>query len=94
MRIQPDGGGAVAATQRMAEISSTDDTMRGPIESIEVRPEVKEEDGGEDKSDEDADAPEDYAGGETPAVDNGQYKALKNIAEVLSNLKIKVKGDE
>ena len=64
-----------------------------PVDSIEVATEVKDEDPGDEKSDNEPDAPEDEAGGERP-VSNDQYKALKNITEILTNHKVKVKGDE
>lgn len=64
-----------------------------PVDSIEVVTEVKDEDPGDEKSDNEPDAAEDDGGGERP-VSNDQYKALKNITEVLTNHKVKVKGDE
>lgn len=63
-----------------------------PVQSIEVKTEIKEEDG-EDKSDHEEDGAE-AANGEEPAVTNEQYKALKNITDVLTNYKTKLKGDE
>ena len=59
----------------------------------EVETELKEEDAGEDRSDNDADIVEEDTG-EEPAVSTDQYKSFKNITEVLTNFKIKVKGDE
>lgn len=63
-----------------------------PVQSIET--DLKQEDAAEEKSDEDAEAEEDEVGGDSQGVSSEQYKALRNIAEILTNYKIKVKGDE
>ncbi|KAJ9636172.1 hypothetical protein H2204_005444 [Knufia peltigerae] len=63
-----------------------------PVQSIET--DLKQEDAAEEKSDEDAEAEEHEVGGDSQGVSSEQYKALRNIAEILTNYKIKVKGDE
>lgn len=64
-------------------------------DSIEVVTEIKDEDAGDERSENlnEPDAGDDEAAGERP-VSNDQYKALKNITDVLTNHKVKVKGDE
>jgi len=80
-------------TDEKTEIKSEVQTEVEIEAQPEMRPEVKEEDAGEDKSDNDADAVE-HDTGEEPAVSNDQYRAFKNVTEILTNLKVKVKGDE
>lgn len=80
----------MAETDSAAEPSNPE-----PVESIEVETgvRVKDEDAAEDDSGNEADdVAEDAAGGER-AVSREQYKALKNIADVLSNFKIKIKNE-
>jgi hypothetical protein len=83
---------AVSAESASAEPAAAAE----PVESIENEAEtvVKEEDAGEEKSENEGDVAEQPNTGEEPAVSNEQYKALKNITEVLANHKMKIKGDE
>lgn len=82
---------------KMADPSTTEEVPRAkspdPVDSIEVVAEIKDEEPADEKSDNEADAHEDEAGGERP-VSNDQYKALKSITDILTNYKVKVKGDE
>lgn len=79
--------------------SAEESTAKSPDppvqDSVEVATEAKDEDAADDKSENlnEPDAAEDEAAGERP-VSNDQYKALKHITEVLTNHKLKVKGDE
>lgn len=77
----------------MAEAQSAEPSTAEPVASIEVEADVKQEAEGEEKSENEGDEVEENAGDER-AVSNEQYRALKNITEVLANHKIKVKGDE
>lgn len=64
---------------------------------MDVDAEVKEEEEPADEKSEnevEPDAVEDAPAGEEPAVSNDLYKAFRNITEVLTNLKVKIKGDE
>ncbi|OAP65436.1 hypothetical protein AYL99_01408 [Fonsecaea erecta] len=76
-----------------------DAPVNEPVQSIEVEPSVKEEDAADDKSDNDGDGAEEAEnppgeGQEEPPVSLEQYRALKNITDVLSNYKIKVKDED
>lgn len=76
-----DQPGAEAATPKSQK----------PVPSIEAEPEVKEEEGARDDSDNDADLGEDEAGDGRP-VSNAQYKAFKHVVDTLSDHKIKAQG--
>ncbi|KIV82064.1 hypothetical protein PV11_04200 [Exophiala sideris] len=77
----------------MAEAQTAQPSTGEPVESIEVEPDtVNQEDAGEDKSDNEAEGDETV--GDDRAVSNEQYRALRNITEVLTNHKIKIKGDD
>ncbi|KIW89416.1 uncharacterized protein Z519_10270 [Cladophialophora bantiana CBS 173.52] len=83
----------------MAEAETPSAPVTEPVQSIEVEPAVKEEDAADDKSDNEGDGAEeaeDVAGEEQdePAVSIEQYKALKNITDVVTNYKIKVKDED
>ncbi|KIW27945.1 uncharacterized protein PV07_07640 [Cladophialophora immunda] len=92
----------------MAESETADAPVTEPVESIEVEPAVKEEDAADDKSDnegdgaeeaeeaDEADEAEDAAGEgqEEPPVSVDQYRALKNITDIVSNYKTKVKDED
>jgi len=80
-----------------ADADSATPNSPQPIQSIEVETEVKAEEGGDDDaggSGNDVDEEGGTTAGDEPPVSTEQYKALKNIAEVLTNFKVKVKGDE
>jgi len=76
----------------MAEAQTAQPSTAEPVESIEVG-DVKQEDAVEEKSDNEGDAVDENAGDDR-AVSNEQYRALRNITEVLTNHTIKIKGDE
>lgn len=67
------------------------------VDSIEVEPSVKEEDAqGDAQGDSDAEGEEDddqHADSSSRPVSNELYKALKGIAEALSDFKVKKGGE-
>ncbi|KIW11041.1 hypothetical protein PV08_10340 [Exophiala spinifera] len=76
----------------MAETPVAESANAEPVQSIET--DLKQEDVADDKSDEDAEAEEGEGGEAHQGVSSEQYKALKNIAEILTNYSVKVKGDD
>lgn len=80
----------------MADESTTDRAAQeDPVDSIEVDTSVKVEDAGDEGSEnEDAEGEDEMAIDGEAGVNSEQYKALRNITEVLANFKIKIRGDE
>lgn len=85
-----DAEDADAATSKPVESSEVEMEMEA---EAEVETDVKEEDAAEGKSD-NGDSGAAETNGDEPAVSVEQYKALKNITDILNNHKIKIKGDE
>jgi hypothetical protein len=63
------------------------------VDSIEVEPDVKAEDGQAGSEQGDGDTQEDLGGSDGRPVSNAQYRALKAIADTLTDFKIQ-KGNE
>ncbi|KIY03172.1 uncharacterized protein Z520_01639 [Fonsecaea multimorphosa CBS 102226] len=86
-------------TETATATATADAPVTEPVQSIEVEPAVKEEDAADDKSDNEGDGAEEAEdaageGQEEPPVSLEQYRALKNITDILTNYKITVKDED
>lgn len=86
---------AVPETQEEATSEVKDPLTDNPdsTEALKADSTVKEEEAADDRSDNEADPAEEDTAGDRP-VSNDQYRAFKNIADILTNHKYKAKGEE